>query len=179
MKTGIFGPRILGKERFEEEKKIKKAKADIYGPRVTGHGIYKGPINKLSARIDSNYMSLPKMAETVTANPALVGKLLDMEMKRKSGPRSKALRLLKYAEQDKAKPDMKVLETIETELEAILEKAGLNPDEPESVDEVTDEVIPDDEEAYINDDVADHPIDISEDQVFSLADEDEDEEEDE
>lgn len=165
MRVGVFGKRILGEKEYERQKKIKKAKADVYGPRVTGHGIYRGPVNKLSPKMDSNYMSLPKMAEAVTANVALVQKLLDMEMKRKSGPRSKALKILKFAEMDKAEPDEKILETIEKELAAIMERAGLNPDEPDT-SVVSDEVATDAEAE-----------ELSEVPVFALADEEEDEEE--
>lgn len=171
MRIGVFGKRILGEKEYERQKAIKKAKADVYGPRVTGQGIYRGPVNKLSPRMDSNYMSLPKMAEAVTANPALVQKLLDMEMKRKSGPRSKALKILDFAEKEKAQPDDKILETIEKQLAIIIEKAGLNPDEPESVDEVSDEVIPDAD--------TDELSESEEVPVFALADEDEEEGEEE
>lgn len=102
---GYFGPGVIGKEKFEEEKAVVDKGGDVFGPGVTGVGLPNQAVNTVGRGVtdqskgpetppppkDPPSLSIAEIEEALDKNSALLDELLAAEEKRPGGARKGAL----------------------------------------------------------------------------------------
>ena len=134
MNIGIYGPLVIGEQRFQEEQRVVRTASNIYGPMVVGRSAAvqapaqdteneaKAPKNAESlaaaAGADAS-LSLNELRAALAANPALLDGFIDAEFQRPGGPRKGALREFLTVEQEReGGPRKDVLDVIQSALSA-------------------------------------------------------------
>lgn len=129
----MFGPSIIGEEKFKEEQQRQKKAAHIYGPRVTGDFgpsvAEPEPEPEVASDDDEqpDYrvggfedMTVADVRSALAGNAAMVDPLLDAELARDK-PRKSALKSILEAEEGR-EPEPRVAKV--QEIEEALEELG-------------------------------------------------------
>jgi len=127
----MFGPGVIGEEKFKEQQQIAAKAAHIYGPRVTGDfgpkveqpepEVVEEEQDEAPDYAVSNFgdMTVADVRSALAGNVAMVDPLLDAELAREK-PRKSALKSILEAENTR-EPDPRTakVKEIEAALEAL------------------------------------------------------------